>query len=204
MSVFLAFYVSGGTFWGRNCLNKLFFSHFFFEQETFQISGEVLSARLPGKQSMWLETFSHEMYCLRELVVYIIIFKNWAEGFWNFVQFFGSVVKNAFLVCGGTFRGKIFFPKKVNFVFGFWSAKFWFWETTRHVRKNCPYVEKRTFGAAFFENVISRIIIFGSWAKYFLPSMERVWHGCEKDILRDQTTFKGAYYFKVQETKLFE
>ena len=121
----------------------------------------------------------------------------------NFCPVFGSVVKIAFLVCGGTFRGKIFFPKKVNFIFGFWSTKIWFWETTRHVCKNCPYVEKRTMGATFFENVISRIIIFRSWAKHFLPSMERVWHGCEKGILRDQTTFEGAYYFKVQETKLF-
>ena len=57
----------------------------FFEQETFQISREVFSARLPGRQSMWLETFSHEMCFLRELVVYIIIFKNRAEGFWIFV-----------------------------------------------------------------------------------------------------------------------
>ena len=192
MSVFFAFYVSGGTFWGRNCLNKLFFCHFFFEQETFQISGEVFSAGLPGKQSMWLETFSHEMCFLRELVVYIIIFKKWAEGFWIFVQFFGSVVKIAFFVCGGKFRGKIFFPQKVNFVFGFLSTKTWFWETTRHVRKNCPYVEKRTFGATLFENVIGRIFKFRSLANYILPSMERVWHGCEKGILRDQTTFKGA------------
>ena len=152
---------------------------------------------------MWLETFSHEMCFLRELVFYIIIFKNWAEGFWFFVQFFGSVAKIAFLVCGGTFRGKIFFPKKVKFVFGFWSTEIWFWETTRHVRKNCPYVEKRTFGATFFENVISRIIIFRTWAKYFLPSMERFGHGCGKGILRDQTTSKRAYYFEVQK-KLFE
>ena len=33
--------------------------------------------------------------------------------------------------------------------------------------------------------------------------MERVWHGCEKVILRDQTTFKGAHYFEVRETKTF-
>ena len=99
-------------------------------------------------------------------------------------------------MCGGTFRGKIFFPKKVNCVFGFWSTKIWFWETTRHVHKNCPYVEKWTIGATFFEKVISRIIIFRRWAKYFLPSMERVWHGCEKCILRDQTNFEGAYYLR--------
>ena len=41
MSVFFAFYVPRGNFWGRKCLNKLFFSHFFFEQETFQIFGKV-------------------------------------------------------------------------------------------------------------------------------------------------------------------
>ena len=38
-----------------------YFSPTFFEQETFQISREVFSARLSGKQSVWLETFSHEM-----------------------------------------------------------------------------------------------------------------------------------------------
>ena len=106
-------------------------------------------------------------------------------------------------MCGGTFRGKIFFPKKVNFVSGFWSTKIWFWETTRHARKNCPYVEKRTFGATFFENLISRFIIFRSWAKFFLPSMERNWHGCEKASYVTRRPLKELKYFKVQKNKTF-
>ena len=76
-------------------------------------------------------------------------------------------------------------------------------EKTRYVRKNCPYLVKRTFGATFFQNVISGIIIFRSSAKYFLPPLERVWHGCENGILRDQSTVKGAYCFKVHKLKLF-
>ena len=37
---FLLSYVSGGTFWGRNCLNKLFFSHFFSGGKLFRILGK--------------------------------------------------------------------------------------------------------------------------------------------------------------------
>ena len=40
MSVFFAFYVSGGTFWGRNCLNKIFFSHFFSSRKLFRFLGK--------------------------------------------------------------------------------------------------------------------------------------------------------------------
>ena len=137
------------------------------------------------------DVFSWNVFFERTGFLYIY-FQKLSGRLLIFCPVFWQNFKIAFLVCGGTFRGKIFFPKKVKFVFGFWSTKIWFWETTRHVRKNCPYVEKGTFGATFFENVISRIIIFRSWAKHFLPSMERVWHGCEKGILRDQTTFEGA------------
>ena len=143
------------------------------------------------------------MCFLRELVVYIFIFKNWADVSQFLSIFFFAAMTNLHSTCAGeSSEENLFFYKKIIFVFGFWSTKTWFWETTRHVRKNCPYVEKRTFGAKFFENVISRIIIFRNWAEYFLPSMERVWYGCEKGILRDQTTFKGAYIFEVRETKL--
>ena len=124
MSVFSAFYVSKGTFWGRKCLNKLFSSHLFSSRELFRFLWKLFLARLPIKQSTWLETFSHEMCSLGELVVYINFFKNWAEGFWIFVQFFGSVVKIALLVCGGTFRGKIFFPKKSTLFSDFDPQKF--------------------------------------------------------------------------------
>ena len=34
--------------------------------------------------------------------------------------------------------------------------------------------------------------------------MERVWHGCENGILRDQTTDKGASCCKVKGPKFFE
>ena len=45
--------------------------------------------------------------------------------FWILVQFFGSVVKIALHVFGGTLRGKSFFPEgKVNFVFGYDPQKY--------------------------------------------------------------------------------
>ena len=117
MTVIFAFYVSRRTFRGIKRLNRLFFSQFFSSRIFFRFLGKFFLAGLPNMQSIRLETFSHEMCFLRKLVVYVIIFKSWAEGFWIFVQFFGSVVKNAFLVCGGTFRGKTFFPKKSQLCF---------------------------------------------------------------------------------------
>ena len=151
MSVIFDFYVSRWTFKEENAAIKYFSPTFFSSRKLFRFLGKFFSARLTNMQSIWLEKFSHEMFFLRKLIVYKIIFRKRAEGFWFLVQFFGSVVKIAFYVCGGTFRGKSSFPeRKVNFVFEFWSTKVWFWETSRHVRKNWPYVVKRTIGATFF------------------------------------------------------
>ena len=156
----------GETFEEEMASINFFSPTFFSSRKLFRFLGKFFSARLPNMQSSWLEKFSHEMFFLRKLIVSKNIFRKRAEGFWIFVQFFGSVDKNAFLVCGGTYRWKTFIPeRKFNFVFGFWSTKIWFWETIRYVRKNCPYLVKRTFGATFFENVISGIIVIRSWAK---------------------------------------
>ena len=86
------------TFEEENASINYFSPPFFSSRKLFRVLGKFFSAGLPIMQSMWLETFSHEVFFLRKLVVYIIILRNWPEGFWSFVQFFGSVDKNAFLV----------------------------------------------------------------------------------------------------------
>ena len=50
----------------------------------------------------------------------------------------------------------------------------------------------------FFEYVVSRIFNFKSWNKYFLPPMERPWHGCQIGILRDQATVVGDFWLKAK------
>ena len=59
---FFGFYVSRGTFWGKKRLNKLFFSHFFPSRNLFRFLGKFFPAGLPNMQSMWLETFSYEVF----------------------------------------------------------------------------------------------------------------------------------------------
>ena len=70
MSVFFAFYVSRGTFWGRNCLNKLFFSHFFSSRKLFRFLGKFFRqgcqvSNLCGWRHFLMKWFFERTVCLR-------------------------------------------------------------------------------------------------------------------------------------------
>ena len=120
--------------------------------------------------------------------------------------FFDRAHKHVNFVPGDFSRERINFEKSSCFIFVF--------SLSESERKIFGFVEifgrfykfaiQRNIWGYFFEYVISRISILWSWAKNFLPPMERLWHGCGSGILRDQTTVIGAFCFKVKVPKFVE
>ena len=112
MSVFFAFYVSGGTFWGKNCLNKLFLSHFFWAGNFSDFWGSFF-----GKAARWAIYVTGDVFSwngfLRELFVFIIIFKNWADVS-QFLSIFSAAMTNLHSTCAGegSEENLFFFTKK--------------------------------------------------------------------------------------------
>ena len=193
--------MSTGIFWGRKCLNNDLFSHFFFEQGASQIFGDSFIGSV-AKHAIYVtgNVFSWNDFS-RKLVVCIIFFRVWAEGFWIFVHFIGRF---AFSVCIGIFRGKIFFQWKSTLFSDFSTQKM---DSEKHfgmLVKTASYASRGTFGATFFQYVLSRITIFRSRTNIFLPPMERFWHGCESGILRDQRTVIEEFCFNLKEPILFD
>ena len=137
MTVIFAFYVSTGTFWWRKCLNNFSFYHFFSSRKLFGFLAISLSAGLPNMQSTWQETFSHELFSLRKLVVCIIIFRVWVEDSWIFVRFLAECQNCIPRVHRNIPRKSLFCPIIINFVFGFWATKSGLRKTIRHVGENC-------------------------------------------------------------------
>ena len=70
--------------------------------------------------------------------------------------------------------------------------------------KTAPYACRGTFGATLFEYVTNHKITFRSWTNNFLPPMEKFWHDCESDFLRDQKTVIGAFCFNLKKPILFD
>ena len=204
MSVFFAFYVSRGTFEEENASINYFSPAFFLSRKLFRFLGNFFSAGLPNMQSMWLEKFCNGAF-FWENWSFIWLFSEIVRKAYGFLSSFLAALLKLQSTCAEDHtEEKPSFQKEKSALFSdFDPQKNNSEKKTRNVRKNCPYLVKRTFGATFFQNVISGIIIFRSSAKYFLPPLERVWHGCENGILRDQSTVKGAYCFKVHKLKLF-
>ena len=204
MTVIFAFYVSTGTFWWRKCLNNFSFSHFFSSGKLFGFLAISLSAGLPKMQSTWQETFSHELFSFRKLVVCIIIFRVWVEDSWIFVRFLAECQNCIPRVHRNIPRKRLFCRIKINFVFGFWATKMDCEKPFGMLVRTASYASRGTFGATFFEYVRSRLIIFRCWTNNFLSPMESFWHGCESGILRDQRTVMGMVCFNVKEPILFD
>ena len=116
-------------------------------------------------QTTWQETFSHGMFF--EKTSCFFYFQSLMEGSWIFVGFLGSFVKNSFRLSIGIFRGKTFFGKKKSFFLGFRATYMDSEKQFGMIVKTSSYVSRGTFGATFFEYVISRKNIFGSWDNIF-------------------------------------
>ena len=116
MSVIFAFYVSW-TFWGGKCLNKKIFSHFFLEEETFPICGKFFPAGLPNMQSMWLETFSHEMFFFEKTGCFYKCFQKLSGRLLNFCPIFWQLCQTCIPRVRGKIPRKNFFYKKNHLCF---------------------------------------------------------------------------------------
>ena len=81
MSVFSAFYVSRGTFWGRNCLNELFFSHFFSSRKFFIFLGKFF------RQGCHVSNLCD----WRRFLMKCVFWENWF-----FIQLFSKIERKAF------------------------------------------------------------------------------------------------------------
>ena len=130
-------------------------------RKTFQSSAKFFAAfcqnAIFASKGSWLKFAKHAIYVTgkifswnafsRKLVVCIIFLRVGAGYSWFFVRFFGRF---AFSGRIGLFRGKTFFPRNSNFVFGFWATKNGFREAMRHVCENCLLGIQRNNWSNFF------------------------------------------------------
>ena len=181
----------------------------FFQRTIFQIFSEFFFDRAHKHVNFVPGDFSRERINFEKSSCFIFVFSlsESERKIFGFVEIFGRFYKFAFCVCSHRIPEKpAFFPKKWSYscFLDFEPQKFDSEKQIGMLVKSASYVSRGTFGATFFEYVISRISILWSWAKNFLPPMERLWHGCGSGILRDQTTVIGAFCFKVKEPKFVE
>ena len=92
----------------------------FFDQGSFLIFGDSFIGRV-AKHAIYVtgKNFSWNDFP-RKLVVCIFFLRVWAGYSWIFLRFYGRF---AFSGRIGIVRGKMFFPKIIKFLFGFWAKK---------------------------------------------------------------------------------
>ena len=149
----------------------------FFQRTVFQIFSEFLFDRAHKHVNFVPGDFSRERINFEKSSCFIFVFSlsEFERKIFGFVESFGRFFKFAFCVCSHRIPGKTcFFPKKLilQLFSDFEPQKFDSEKQIGMLVKTASYVSRGTFGATFFEYVISRISIFWSWAKNFLTPME--------------------------------